>query len=139
MSWMPRRRGAGCSGATRSAFLVTSPRLRGEVEIRVSEFRVRGTLHESISHYFRGDSPSPHPLPASAKASARQESGARERTGDAATACQSRFDFQTAASRRRYLRDRPSGGSASSPKLTMFTLPSGNRAVISSEPPNASM
>src|SRR4051794_26412713 len=42
----------------------TSPRLRGEVEIRAQlEFRVRGTLRGSSCHRRRGDSPSPHPLP----------------------------------------------------------------------------
>src|SRR5438034_1443524 len=32
--------------ASRSGRFLTSPRLRGEVEIRDSEFRVRGTHHE---------------------------------------------------------------------------------------------
>jgi len=43
MSWTrpPRPHGGGCRRATRSASEVTSP-LAGEVEIRVSEFRVRG-------------------------------------------------------------------------------------------------
>jgi len=47
--------------------LLTSPRLRGEVEIRGSEFRVRGNLRESQC----GSSPSPQPSP--------RKSGAREK------------------------------------------------------------
>src|SRR5438046_329693 len=56
-----------------SLFLLTSPRLRGEVEIRASEFRVRGTLRESRC----GGSPSPQPSP--------RKRGAREHTALAAS------------------------------------------------------
>ena len=43
---------------------LTSPRLRGEVEIRAKRgFRVRGSLREGISHRRLGTSPSPQPSP----------------------------------------------------------------------------
>ncbi len=54
------------SGAAAS---FTSPRVRGEVEIRVSEFRVRGAIR---AFGLAVSPPHPNPLPAS---------GARGRTG----------------------------------------------------------
>ncbi len=50
----------GTSNMSMRSFL-TSPRLRGEVGLRASAIRVRGTFRERVCR----DSPSPHPLPAS--------------------------------------------------------------------------
>ena len=58
---------------------VTSPRSRGEVEIRASEFRVRGEARCLPTLNFDEDrAPHPNPLPA--------KSGERERRGSASTA-----------------------------------------------------